>query len=118
VTYGKRTETAGPDEVGSHPASRSPFGVDDLAGNAGEWTLDPLHDVPVLRGGAFMMDAVSAHLVGRQVVPPDFTAGTVGMRVCAPFPLPRPRPRSRPPVEPPPDESRGSTSRAAPPAGA
>jgi len=91
TTYGKETDAAGPDEVGSHPASQSPFGVDDLAGNAGEWTTDPLHaDVPVLRGGAFLIDAVSAHLVGRQVVPPDFTAGTVGMRVCAPFPLPRP----------------------------
>jgi len=91
LTYGKRSETAGPDVVGSHPTSRSPFGVDDLSGNAGEWTVDPLHgDAPVLRGGAFFMDPISAHLVGRHVVPPGFTDGTVGMRVCASFPLPRP----------------------------
>lgn len=97
VTYGQRYETAGPDVVGSHPATRSPFGVDDLSGNAGEWTIDPLHgDAPVLRGGAFFIDAVSAHLVGRQVVPPGFTDGTVGMRVCAPYPLPRPVGEPRP----------------------
>src|SRR5262249_49439873 len=32
-------ELMGPDEVGSHPASRSPFGLDDMCGNALEWTL-------------------------------------------------------------------------------
>ncbi len=26
--------------VGTHPAGRSPFGVDDLAGNAAEWVAD------------------------------------------------------------------------------
>ena len=34
LTYGKEPLAFGPDEVGSHPASRSPFGVDDLCGNA------------------------------------------------------------------------------------
>ncbi|MCX4246230.1 protein kinase [Paraliomyxa miuraensis] len=91
TTYGKRTETAGPDVVGSHTTSRSPFGVDDLSGNAGEWAIDPLRgNSPLLRGGAFFLDMVNAHLVTRQFVPPGFTEGTVGMRVCAPFPLPRP----------------------------
>lgn len=88
VTYGKRFEAWGPDVVGSHPASRSPFGIDDLAGNAAEWTIDTVHDdAPVLRGGAFFMDAISAHLVGRQPLPPDFVDGSVGMRVCASYPL-------------------------------
>lgn len=91
VTYAKSFDTAGPDVVGSHPVSRSPFGVDDLSGNAGEWTIDPLHGgTPVLRGGAFFIDSVSAHLVTRQEVPPGFTDGTVGMRVCASFPWPGP----------------------------
>lgn len=108
VTYGKSFDTAGPDVVGSHPASRSPFGVDDLSGNAGEWTVDPLHaDTPVLRGGAFFIDSVSAHLVGRQEVPPGFTDGTVGMRVCASFPLSRslgqPEPESAPAPAPEPE---------------
>ena len=31
VTYGRVDSAYGPDVVGSHPASRSPFGVDDLA---------------------------------------------------------------------------------------
>ncbi len=33
VTYGRMTPRTGPTPVGSHPVSRSPFGVDDLAGN-------------------------------------------------------------------------------------
>ncbi len=91
MTYGKRSETMGPDVAGSHPVSRSPFGVDDLAGNAAEWTVDPLHDDgTVLRGGAFAMDPMQAHLVTRQPISPDFIDGAIGMRVCAPFPLPRP----------------------------
>ena len=36
VTYGRVDSAYGPDVVGSHPASRSPFGVDDLAGNVFE----------------------------------------------------------------------------------
>lgn len=91
ITYGKDPSTWGPDEGGQHPASRSPFGIDDLSGNASEWTVDALHgNAPVLRGGSFFMDSITAHVVGRQLVPPDFTDGSVGMRVCAPFPLPRP----------------------------
>ncbi len=91
ITYGKINDALGPDVVGSHPASTSPFGVDDLCGNVGEWTLDPLHDdASVIRGGAFHMDSVSAHLIGRQRVPPEFIDGAAGMRVCAPYPLPRP----------------------------
>ena len=50
LTYGKEPGGFGPDEVGSHPASRSPFGVDDLAGNAWEWTRSSLE--PGKRGGA------------------------------------------------------------------
>src|SRR5207249_1196933 len=33
VTYGRDPLAFGPDEVGSHPASRSPVGADDMAGN-------------------------------------------------------------------------------------
>src|SRR5262249_25267947 len=38
ATYGRVPEAFGPDEVGAHPASRSPFGVDDMVGNLWEWT--------------------------------------------------------------------------------
>ena len=36
ATYGRMLGAYGPDEVGRHPESRSPFGVDDMAGNAWE----------------------------------------------------------------------------------
>jgi hypothetical protein len=37
VTYDR--DLMGPDEVGSHPASVSPYGLFDVAGNAFEWTV-------------------------------------------------------------------------------
>jgi eukaryotic-like serine/threonine-protein kinase len=36
TTYGRRADAYGPDEAGAHPASVSPFGVHDLAGNVFE----------------------------------------------------------------------------------
>ena len=51
-TYGQDPGAMGPDPVGSHPASRSLFGVDDLTGNAFEWTENSVSDKPVaLRDG-------------------------------------------------------------------
>src|SRR5207237_9071692 len=42
ATYGKQPQAFGPDQVGSHPGSRSPFGVDDMAGNVWEWVESSL----------------------------------------------------------------------------
>ncbi|HEY8376938.1 MAG TPA: SUMF1/EgtB/PvdO family nonheme iron enzyme, partial [Nannocystis sp.] len=59
-TYGKDAQRMGPDEVGSHPPSTSPFGVRDLVGNVWEWTSSSL--VPnerVIRGGAFSFEVVT-----------------------------------------------------------
>ena len=39
LTYGRLGSAYGPDVVGSHATSRSPFGVDDLAGNVFELAL-------------------------------------------------------------------------------
>ena len=89
LSYGKSARTWGPDVVGAHPISNSPFGLADMSGNVSEWTVDPLHDdAPVIRGGAFMLDPISAQLLGRQLVPPNFNDGSLGMRVCAPLPRP------------------------------
>src|SRR5262249_49033118 len=54
ATYGRVDSAFGPDEVGSHSASRSPFDVDDLAGNVFELAVSSLkRDEMVIRGGAY-----------------------------------------------------------------
>jgi formylglycine-generating enzyme required for sulfatase activity len=83
-TYDKRPDAMGPDEVGSHPASRSPFGVDDMAGNAVEWTTSSL--VPgdyVVRGGSYFHDQKTSRTVNRTVVVPTLRDATLGVRLCA-----------------------------------
>ena len=40
LTYGRRGKAFGPDEVGAHSASSSPFDVDDMVGNV--WDIGPL----------------------------------------------------------------------------
>jgi formylglycine-generating enzyme required for sulfatase activity len=86
-TYGKDPQSMGPDEVGSHPASRSPFGVDDLSGNAWEWTRSS--HAPgqyVGRGGAYYYSAKTNQAVNRQVSVPTVHDATLGLRICASAP--------------------------------
>jgi formylglycine-generating enzyme required for sulfatase activity len=84
TTYGKQPGGFGPDEVGSHPASRSPFGVDDLAGNVWEWTRSSLEPgKAVLRGGSFAFAATSARSTNRELPEPLVRDVQVGLRVCA-----------------------------------
>ncbi|WP_163997667.1 bifunctional serine/threonine-protein kinase/formylglycine-generating enzyme family protein [Pyxidicoccus caerfyrddinensis] len=84
TTYGKQPGGFGPDEVGSHPGSRSPFGVDDLAGNVWEWTRSWLEPgKAVARGGSFAFAATSARATNRELPEPELRDVTMGMRVCA-----------------------------------
>src|SRR5262249_15127434 len=88
-TYDKDPLAAGPDEVGSHPATRSVFGVDDMGGNAFEWVTSSVTlDKSAARGGAYTYDAITGLIPNRQTPQPQYRDGTLGLRVCADYPLP------------------------------
>ena len=84
-TYGKQPLAFGPDAVGSHPASRSPFGLDDTSGNVWEWTraLGASGDARVLKGGAYYYGAITNRIPNRQVVERTMRDATLGVRICA-----------------------------------
>jgi serine/threonine protein kinase/formylglycine-generating enzyme required for sulfatase activity len=84
VTYGRVDAAYGPDVVGSHPASRSPFGVDDLAGNVWELaTSSQKADAVVIRGGSYYFKPVNCRISNREPVPPTFRDATAGIRICS-----------------------------------
>ena len=56
ITYGRLDAAYGPDAVGLHPASRSPFGVDDMAGNLFEFAASSRKPGEIaIRGGAYFL---------------------------------------------------------------
>jgi formylglycine-generating enzyme required for sulfatase activity len=82
ITYGR--DAMGPDEVGSHPASRSPFGVDDMTGNIFEWTTSALaSDEYLVLGGDYFHDLKTLRIPNRNVSPPLLRDAQVGLRLCA-----------------------------------
>jgi formylglycine-generating enzyme required for sulfatase activity len=87
VTYGREPLAFGPDEVGSHPGSRSPVGADDMAGNVWEWTrsVEDL-DEPVLRGGSWYQGVLSARSMNREPGERSLRGILVGLRLCATLP--------------------------------
>jgi eukaryotic-like serine/threonine-protein kinase len=84
LTYGRVGAAFGPDTVGAHPLSRSPFGIDDMAGNVFELVRSSLtRDEFVFRGGAYYFNSATCRLTNRNTVPAAFRDVTAGFRVCA-----------------------------------
>jgi formylglycine-generating enzyme required for sulfatase activity len=89
VTYGREPLAFGPDEVGSHPRSRSPVGADDMAGNIWEWTRSvETKDAPIARGGGWYNEALSSRSTNREPGEPTQRHIWIGIRICADPPLP------------------------------
>jgi serine/threonine protein kinase/formylglycine-generating enzyme required for sulfatase activity len=84
LTYGRREGGYGLDEVGSHPASDSPFGVEDLVGNVWEMTASVLdRNQFVVRGGSFYLDMKSLLSSNREPIGSVSRDHTIGLRICA-----------------------------------
>jgi eukaryotic-like serine/threonine-protein kinase len=80
ATYGR--DHMGPDEVGSHPASISPYGLNDMAGNAFEWTRGERAGTYITRGGSYYHDRKTADLANRNESGATLHDAALGMRVC------------------------------------
>ncbi len=85
MTYGRKPLAFGPDEVGVHPRSTSPFGVDDMAGNVWEWVQGP-GDIVVFRGGGWFHTTSSALVSNRDIGDARMRSLYAGIRVCADAP--------------------------------
>jgi formylglycine-generating enzyme required for sulfatase activity len=91
ATYGRNPAAFGPDAVGSHPASASPFGVDDLAGNVMEVARSAFNtEEYVLRGGSYYYNVNTQRSTNREPVDAVTRTGHIGLRVCLDL-----RPRDR-----------------------
>jgi serine/threonine protein kinase/formylglycine-generating enzyme required for sulfatase activity len=87
VTYGRVPTAFGPDEVGSHPASRSPFDVDDMAGNVWEIAASPTNrDAFALRSGSYYHFENSELVTNREPATASTRSAHVGGRICAELP--------------------------------
>ena len=83
-TYGKQPGGFGPDEVGSHPKSRSPFGIDDLSGNVWEWVVSSLDERrAVIRGGSYYQFDDVLQISNRETPEASTRGMTIGIRICA-----------------------------------
>jgi len=84
VTYGRAPLAFGPDEVGSHPASRSVFGVDDMAGNVYEWTRSvETAEAAITRSGCWYQGDLAARTMNRAHTEPAQRHPCIGVRICA-----------------------------------
>ncbi|MCG8418164.1 MAG: protein kinase [Proteobacteria bacterium] len=84
-TYGD--PAYGPDEIGSHPASQSPFGLQDMMGNALEMVESILDEGNiVLRSGSYLQGDRTGRSTNRGQFASDQRHPLVGVRICAPAP--------------------------------
>jgi serine/threonine protein kinase/formylglycine-generating enzyme required for sulfatase activity len=84
LTYGRKSGSYGPDEVGSHQLSVSPFGVYDLVGNVWDLTSSVLDRGQfVARGGSFYQCLKTLWSTNRDPVGSATRDHTIGIRICA-----------------------------------
>ncbi|HEU4727063.1 MAG TPA: SUMF1/EgtB/PvdO family nonheme iron enzyme [Kofleriaceae bacterium] len=84
LSYGQKLDAFGPDEVGSHPASQSPFGVDDMAGNIFEWTRSSVSAGEAnVRGACFYYNREMVRVYNREAINPSDRTAMIGIRICA-----------------------------------
>ena len=89
-SYGRQPAAFGPDRVGTHPASDSPFGASDLAGNAWEWVASVSgNEAVAIRGGSWYHNPLAARSNNREPCEPSLRAIVIGLRICASLPGPR-----------------------------
>jgi formylglycine-generating enzyme required for sulfatase activity len=89
-TFESRGHRVGPCIPGTHPATRSPFGVDDLTGSEWEW-ISGVPDIAqpkqgAMRGGAFGDFGVYLAIPNRGPSSTGERYGTHGLRICADAP--------------------------------
>lgn len=85
-TYGRNPLSFGPDEIGSHPASESPFAVADMTGNAWEWTR-AISPAPKIRGGGWYQTRLDALATNQEPAEETLRSLVIGFRLCADFPV-------------------------------
>jgi formylglycine-generating enzyme required for sulfatase activity len=83
-TYGRVRGSFGPDEVGAHPRSESPFGIEDMAGNVWEVVRSSEDKAAFLiRGGSYYQTFVVARATNSEPVALETSTFLVGLRLCA-----------------------------------
>jgi formylglycine-generating enzyme required for sulfatase activity len=90
ATYAGDVERAGPCAAGPHPASRSPFGGDDLTGSEGEWTAGPgdigQAGLGVIRGAGWVSHSLALSISNRGHLSSGFRNRQYGLRICGDAP--------------------------------
>ena len=89
-----------PPPVGSHPADRSPFGVEDCGGGVWEWTSSAAGERRVVVGGSIVSQEAGCRSAVRRALEPDQLLPFLGFRVVRELAeAPEPPGSSRPPSD-------------------